>query len=435
MPSSRTPAHAPPRQNARPQFASTPRFLLSQRSVSLHKRAETSDSIFSEDDADPFHPVPTQNARRDSTRRKDVIEDISSELDQEHGAYQQPDNGPQAADVPSSPPVDVAELDAEIYDLFGPAKSRAKRRRISVDIATPITQTQSRKPRDLIQSSPPESPSPSVPYRTTPITPRPPATPATAKPSARSFPRFLVPSTSHPPASTQHQRARPLAATPGPTARKPAFVLPRSPSPEHEDPNGIPTPFSPSSHALRRKGRQRSSVPNYLPGGMAAEVRSWILEMGTKREQQVQFVGGGGNGEDSSSTDLQKYSLVIRISNVRQTALGSCGPLAFIQGQDELSLEQEGSNSGGDTSSRMRNILLLGAPRPRAGEPRTSAVPGLQAGDVLGVYRGLVWEISMGSNAALAPEQEQILQHESEGAPELRRWLVGMEWDVLFSLP
>jgi hypothetical protein len=252
--------------------------------------------------------------------------------------------------------------------------------------------------------------------------------------SSRTFPRFRVLSSSRPLPNTQtQQRVRPVAGTPGPTTRKPAFVLPRSPSPEQEDPNGIPTPFSPSSHALRRKGRQRSSAPTYLPGGMAAEVRSWILEMGTKREQQKQAARDARAGNDSSSVDMRRYSLVICLTSIRQSALGSCGPLAFIQGQEVLSLGQEESADCGEPPRRPRNVLLLGAPRSRPGELRTSAsarVPSLQAGDLVGIYGGLVWEIGVESSTTLSPEQGQVLWRE---APALGRWLVGMEWEVVSS--
>ncbi|KAJ0416799.1 hypothetical protein BJY00DRAFT_290875 [Aspergillus carlsbadensis] len=442
MPSSRTPAQ-PPRHNARPQFASTPRFLFSQRSVVQHKRHENSDSILSEDDANTSHLVLTQPAPRGSTRRKDVIEDISiedisSELGQGPDTYEQPVDGNQTAGVPSSPPMDVPALGAGLDTLFGPPRPRAKRRRTSIDLATPTTQTQTKKPRDFIQSSSPEPsfpvaepPSPSLPYQTAPTTPRHPATPTTVTQSAQAFPRFRVPSSSHPLPSTQtQQQVRPVAGTPGPATRKPAFVLPRSPSPEQEGPNGIPTPFSPSSHALHRIGRQRSSVPTYLPGGMAAEVRSWILETGTRREQQIQAIRDTRASDDSSPVDLQRYSLVIRITSVRQSALGSCGPLAFIQGHEVLSFEQESADGG---SAPQRNVLLLGAPRSRPGELRTSTsarVPSLQARDVVGIYRGLVWEIGVEPNTTLAPEQEQVLRRE---VPELGRWLVGMEWEVVSS--
>lgn len=292
----------------------------------------------------------------------------------------------------------------------------------------------------MIETSSPEtSPLPSSaapgadppPIRSTPQsqkTPRPPATPATGpgtsneKPSIRGYPRFLVSSTSQPPP-------------------KPTFVLPRSPSPDQDqagDPpdNVIPTPFSPSSHALRRRGKQRSSAPSYLPGSMAAEVRSWVLEMGTEREQQMHASHGlCHNGE----TDSWKYSLVLRISNVRQSALGSCGPLAFIQGQPTtIGSSKESVTESDRTDDSKRNILLMGAPRLRPGELRTSSrVPELRAGDVVGILPGLVWELGLEDDrgSILPSGDEQTLRRECErdSGSGLGAWLVAMEWEVLSS--
>ncbi|RDW72280.1 uncharacterized protein DSM5745_07452 [Aspergillus mulundensis] len=454
---SRTP-RAPPRQIARPKFASTPRFLFSQRAVTQHKETEAHDSIVLEDEASPLpNPRPTPTPAHDASRRKEAIEDSESDLDLEQDPNQRTADGAghNNEEIPSSPPADMTEIAAEIEELFGPTRHRSKRRRISVSasatLATP--EVQKKKPHDAILTSSPEPwpfastlatnhdpPSPSLPYRTTPQslrTPRPQpraptpelATPATAKPSVRGYPRFLVSSASQAPP-------------------KPAFVLPRSPSPDHAGhagSNAIPTPFSPSSHALRRRGRQRSSTPSYLPGGMASEVRSWVLEMGTKREQQRQIqnaLGSGNTGVDSSSVDPSKYSIMLRIFDVRQSALGSCGPLAFIRGQTvaAASVSSEGQMRSADTDAdtadhNTRNVLLMGAPRLRAGELRPlSRVPTLQAGDMVGVLRGLVWELpDMESGLSAGREHERILQGENEQSPGLvlGKWLVGMEWDVI----
>ncbi|KAL2816794.1 hypothetical protein BDW59DRAFT_136275 [Aspergillus cavernicola] len=415
---SRTPLRAPPRHNARSQFASTPRFLLSQR-ASQHKESEESDSILPDVDPSPSsfprsRPTPTAG-RGPTPHRKEVIEDSESEPDQEQGLHQRAADGVALGDI-SSPPPDTTELDAELEALFGPTRRRAKKRRVSLDMSTPGTRK--RKLHDWIESSSPEPsystaagpPSPSLPYRTTPQrTPRPqPPTPVTGKPSTL-------------------QR------------RKPYFVLPRSPSPEKTDePNAIPTPFSPSSHALRRRGRARSSGPTYLPGGMAAEVRSWILEIGTKREQHLQAALHHGNQTEPCSVNHQRYSFMICINTVRQSALGSCGPLVFIQGQAIVSPEYGGSESadGGISLESAKNVLLLGAPRLRPGELRTSTtrVPGLQTGDVVGICRGLAWEVGVddqGNNMRPAFEHEHILRRESERSPGLGRWLVGMEWEMI----
>ncbi|KAL4926853.1 uncharacterized protein BDV17DRAFT_142451 [Aspergillus undulatus] len=364
MPPSRTPLRAPPRQNARSQFASTPRFLFSQlqsqRTVSQHKEAENrSDSILASDEdvADPFSkpvPSPAPTPARGSashSRRKEMIEDSGSELGFEQDLSPDQRSGPGNEDknneISSSLPPDMAEY-AELEDLFRPVRPhRAKRRRVSVSFsvnhqvmatatATPEAQKQKRTPHDFIetsstepyQSTDPNPTSPSLPYRTTPqkqklATPRPsipgqsPATPATgpSKSSIRGYPRFL------PPSSSAHNPP------------KPTFVLPRSPSPDQADDPTIHTPFSPSSHALRHRGRQRSSTPSYLPGGMASEVRSWILDMGTKRGQQMQAAATLGSGRQIEQNGMSRYSFVLRIRDVRQSALGSCGPLAFLQGQ------------------------------------------------------------------------------------------------------
>ncbi|KAL4872350.1 hypothetical protein BDV12DRAFT_162037 [Aspergillus spectabilis] len=431
MPSPRPPLRAPPRQNARPQFAATPRFLLSQRAVSQRVVAENNDKILSKDEASSFelpNSRPASTAARDpASRRKEVIEDSGIDLDQEQDSHQQPDDENGTGDIPSSPPPDIVEMDAEIEALFGPTRHPTKRRRVSVNLPTPVIQK--RKQHDFIETSSPEwppfsltaePPSPSLPYRTTPQkTPQPPATPATTKPSIRNHPRFLVSSTSQPPP-------------------KPTFVLPRPPSPDQtDDSNAVLTPFSPSSRALRRHGRQRSSAPSYLPGGMASEVRTWILEMGTKREQQMQAAATfdrRGEAESLPAVNAQRYSLILRTSNVRQTALGSCGPLAFIRGQD-VSSERGESADDEDSLQGARNVLLLGPPRLRQGELRTSSnrVPRLQAGDVVGVFRGLVWEVGVESNGNPVPDHEQILRRESERAPELGRWFVSMEWEVVHS--
>ncbi|KAL4741352.1 hypothetical protein BDV11DRAFT_213349 [Aspergillus similis] len=467
MPSSRTP-RAPPRQIARPQFASTPRFLFTQRASSQRKEPGNIDSILPGDDVGLFsnlHQTPTP-ARETASRRKEVIEDSGSDLDSEQDYNQKSKNDVSRLleDIPSSPPPDTTEVDAEIEELLGPKKHPSKRRRASVSefttLATP--KIQKRRPYDAIETSSPEPspygstfaadsalnhepPSPSLPHRTTPRNlrtslPQPPAptpaseTPATTKPSVRSYSRFLVSSASRPPP-------------------KPTFVLPRPSSPEQTGdlgPYAIPTPFSPSSHALRRRGRQRSPAPSYLPGGIASEVRSWILEMGTKREQQMQMQTASCLGRTSAnvtSVDPTRYSCILRISDARQSALGSCGPLAFIRGQVVAAASVSSENSMHDTGLEIngagndtRNVLLMGAPRLHAGELRPSSrVPSLQAGNLVGVLRGLVWEIpgvetGMGSVPLPAEHgHEQIWGSERERSPESRlgRWLVGMEWEII----
>ncbi|KAL5003749.1 hypothetical protein BDV10DRAFT_2534 [Aspergillus recurvatus] len=472
MPSSRTP-RAPSRQIARPQFAPTPRFLFSQRAASQLKEPGNNDSILPEDKTDILpNPCPTPTpARGSASRRKEVIEDSGSDLDLERN-FNQSENGVGHLheDIPSSPPPKMTEV-GEGEELFGPTVRRSKRRRVSVSVSATLAtpETRKRRPYDAIETSPPEPspygptfvtnsalnhepPSPSLPYRTTPQslrTPRPkppapgpaPTTPATAKPPFRSYPRFFVSSASQPPV-------------------KPTFILPHSPSPDQSGgpgPSAIPTPFSPSSHALRRRGHQRSSAPSYLPGGMASEVRSWVLEMGAKHEQQTQMQMQTASGLRRTSAgvslvDPSRYSYMLRISDVRQSALGSCGPLAFIRGQavaaasvfsgDTIRETGVETDKAGNDMRNVLLVLLMGVPRLRAGELRPpSRVPSLQEGDVVGILRGLVWEIPAGKSEMgsvplpAEPEHERILRGESELflGSRLERWLVGMEWEVISS--
>ncbi|KAL4799788.1 hypothetical protein BDV19DRAFT_236770 [Aspergillus venezuelensis] len=475
MPTSKAPIRATPRQNARSQFASNPRFLLSQSQRAV--RTPRDDLIPSEKDVvDPFsNAPPAPTPARDSasrSRRKEVIEDFESDVDLEQDFYydqQSTSSNGVDNDIPSCPPPEMAEMDAEIEDLFGPAtQHRSKRRRVSVSApfvsdpaagaAAPGLSRQRQKTHDFIETSSPDPlpfspnpnpPSPSLPYRSTPekqtqkhnsmaaTTPRPqppspiPATPVTglSKSSIRNYPRFLPPS-----------------STPRPPP-KPTFVLPRSPSPDQRGDPTIPTPFSPSSHPLRRRGRQRSSAPTYLPGGMASEVRTWILEMGSQREQQVHArtmpgvnPGLGGQTHSDGSAGLSMYAFILRIQNVRQSALGSCGPLAFSRGQviesergNDMMASLADAQTNDDNDDVTRNVLLMGAPRLCPGELRPSSrVPELRIDDMVGILRGLVWEVGLrgledATFEAAVSEHEQTLQNEGG------RWLVGMEWEVISS--
>ncbi|PTU25195.1 hypothetical protein P175DRAFT_0498309 [Aspergillus ochraceoroseus IBT 24754] len=464
MPASATPSRPPIRSNTRPQFASTPRFLLSQRAAGPRKEApDDIDSILSSDDAtsDPLptpRPAPPAGQFSHRPRRKEIIEDHGVEPDQITDQTAPGDNT-------TSPLEGTTKLDPEIEALLGPTSHRTKRRRVLANTVTPWMQ--SRQRLDIPGSSPhqePSSPSPSLPYCTPHHTrsaptpqktpPQPPPTPATTKASGRSIPRFLVspfnpppppPLSSQPVSRIKHLTETPPSQSP-PARRKPGFVLPRSPSPSQtEDSSAIPTPFSPSSGTLHRRGRGHSSAPSYLPGGMAAEVRSWILEMGTKREQPPMSADTRTRSEHGLF-NMQRYTLVLRINNVRQSALGSCGPIAFVQGHPVTSLDDTDANTGrsSDDSTERRNLLLLGAPRPRADKrlqfrSASPRVPDLKHGDLVGVCWGLVWELNsdnqqsgeQSTNMGSGVNYDQVLRSESARSPHLGKWLVGMEWELI----
>ncbi|EAW11587.1 uncharacterized protein ACLA_092850 [Aspergillus clavatus NRRL 1] len=417
-----------PRYQARKMASSTP--LPTSRAVPRSRRRETI-----EDSGEDEQDVATLGPR---TRRVDAISDDDSNH--------------------STPPESANEIDTAFEALFGPTSTdRRKRRRISLD-AEPAMAQRGRRNIDAILTSPPEArsqtadpPSSPIPFRTPKQTAQPaasripssvaqrapgPATPASTRPS-RNHLRFMM---SQPTFSSQSQFTPKVPAasanqlpTPAPQRQKPAFVLPRSPSPSRtqEATADIPSPFSPSSRALRRRGRARSSAPSYLPGGMASDVRSWILEIGTKREQtQLGAVRRVELSQRDPLSEIQKYYAVVRISGVRQSALSSSGPLAFIQGSSVP------SDDGGDTTnSETQKLLLLGPPRS-ATVGSNLPTPELQPGQVIGVYRGLVWEVGLDREhlASVTPSMEELrLEHESglgdsEGE---EKWLVGMEWELI----
>ncbi|PIG89247.1 hypothetical protein AARAC_010394 [Aspergillus arachidicola] len=466
MPPSSTPFRVPssrrPNSSSRPsagsQFASTPRFILSQQTPSSNARVNSKDDLI-DDDGSPQSTLiaNTQAAKRHqdirpTQRQKEIIEDSDDELEYNESRPSHNDiTG--SPDSDSSPQGDAGELEAEFESLFGPTTTRTKRRRASLDPETPFTQRR-KHDDDIIQTSSTEVPSPTkdrtqrqiqtpnqaypdIPQQAT-TTPQP-STLATIRPSVRNNPRFMLSASQAFPSGQPQSSARPPPfATPVPTSpppkRKPTFVLPRSPSPSQaaEDLSAIPTPFSPSSHTLRRRGRARSSAPSYLPGGMAAEVRSWILEMSTKRE----YMQMNHQNRTGAGLDLQRYFIVVRIADVRQSALDSSGPLAFIRGEPVTSLDDEEDAPGHREGREMKNILLLGTPRSQSAgvssqHPDASRVPELVGGNVVGVHRGLVWELDLEDRLAGYGTHSDPDSDGHGQAGTTTKWLVCMEWDLI----
>ncbi|KAI2904573.1 hypothetical protein CBS76997_4176 [Aspergillus niger] len=450
MPPVATPFRASSRRSAGPQFASTPRFFLSQTPASSRPSQEV-DSI-DQDDFAYATPAPSaRNIKRvreqvPTPRPKEFIEDSDQPDD---------DAAPNEGELQSSSPPEPGELDAAFDEVFGSIRDRQKRRRVSGNNgANDTPSVQRRRPADRILTSSPDPPGAAdestlsvqfhTPRQTRPEsgfrkpvrpaeTPHP-VTPASINPSSLQPRRFVLSASQLPPSSqTQTSTAiPPSTATPAPTSqrRTPAFVLPRSPSPqEDDDPTGIPTPFSPSSRALRRRGRHRSTAHNYVPGGMAAEVRSWILEMGAKREQQ-QMSPSYYRRTDSSSLDL--YTIAIRITSARQSALPSCGALVFAQGQLINSSETNETNT--EPQTQMKNVLLLGPPRQQKSRHTATNVPDLNPGDVVGVFRGLAWEVELGKPAPASEigfDLNDLIPSDRSHVQSAGKWHVGMEWELI----
>ena len=337
----------------------------------------------------------------------------------------------------------VGDVDSEFEDLFALPTQRAKRRKVSAEPATATaTATTPVRPHDdttILTSSPepqpwneppvtpfPRRPRPQDQNPTTKETPKPTPGPASAKPF-RNHPRFMLSASQ---TSSSQVRAPPTPASQTPTSastsrRKPAFVLPRSPSPlrEGEDPASLPTPFSPSSRTLHRRGRARSNAPGYVPGGMASEVRSWVLEMGTKRGQLQP-----SPGRQMFSTEAQKYLITARIADVRRSALGSSGPLAFVEAQvQQQPASDTHAAAEAEAADSRRKILLMGSPHFRPGHHE------LRVDDVIGFYRGLVWEIELNQGGVddllRSPNPADLTGYARDDDSE--KWLVVMEWDLL----
>lgn len=151
---------------------------------------------------------------------------------------------------------------------------------------------------------------------------------------------------------------------------------------------------------------------------MAAEVRGWVLEMGTKREQ----LDTSAARFDAQGVDARKYLVTARIRRVVRSVLRSSGAVAFVEA--EFISDTEGGNR------ESRNILLMGSPRFQSRDS------GLAQGSVFGVYRGLAWEIELdGDGVNTLSGKVEIDVADLNGQPtntdDRERWLMVMEWDLL----
>ncbi|CAI7642743.1 unnamed protein product [Penicillium discolor] len=458
----------PSTRRSGPQFAPTPRFLLSQSAT--QKEDDDLDVI---DDDGPsstrnvaVNPPATQSATR-ARQQRDVIEDSDDAANIEDtriGGILADDMADDAIDsTPPEEPETPGILDAEFDALFEPVRDGNKRRR--VEVATPFNRSNltqldpilssppgtANPPADLIdlpdksrqstttwdtgiQRTPAPSAHPSAPFA---------STPNNMKTPFRSRPRFMLSSTMKPPSSQSAPKFK--LDTPGispPERRKPAFVLPRSPSP-NPDTEDIPAPFSPSSHTLRRRGRNRAGVSNYIPGGMAAEVRGWILEMGTKRDQLPKpplAQTPNPQEPDASLEKLNAYLLTARVVHVSQSAMSGCGALAFLRAE-----VLTGNHVQGRNPNAALNIMIMGpsrskpAVRPIPSHSDATTSPYLRKGDVVGIHRGLNWSLELGNPFCAHGILGQLDDHVSEcgpsengGHPHTKEgWLIAMEWDLV----
>lgn len=354
--------------------------------------------------------------------------------------------------TPPREPATPGPLDEAFDAVFAPERDGKKRRRLGTSEDLNLAQ-KLQQPDSLPQLSPgpqewPTAPLDSPDPRPTPGTipqersiqgtPAPRSkfmssgvmTPGTTtKTPFRSKPRFMLSTKKAPNTPPVFRTNSPLVSQPAspPERRKPAFILPRSPSPSAtaED---IPAPFSPSSRALRRRGRQRAGAETYTPGGMAAEVRSWILEMGSKREAIPNPI--------LQPDQARQYMLTARVLCANQTTFGSSGPLSFIQAE---STEGRASTREGP---EIMHIMVMGQPRTkpsswRIDDNRQFVV--IQTGDLLGIHHGFAWNLEFHANQppgshSVPDEVLQTLPPASDFSSASKKdWLVAMEWDILES--
>ncbi|KAL1984684.1 hypothetical protein VTN96DRAFT_8810 [Rasamsonia emersonii] len=484
--------HTPVRPNSRSQFATTPKFIFSQNNTDKGNDIDDIDGS-DQDELSPFLAKPrASSAHRRAApgpvfRRKDTIEDSEDEERfQSRDANRKSLPGGRRAGTVE----DGTDIDAQFDILFPPTPDRSKRRRVSSAVSDEEVEQRlprTASPADSIRSSSSSGPpSPSAAGRqgsSSPFTdPRPPdrgvaaietPAPSTHKTAARlqtsrppssstktpfrSHPRFVLSASS---GSLQTGSSTPSATADTPSSlqqrKRPNFILPRSPSPDADgNPDAgsgspPPAPFSPTSYRLHRRGRPHTVSPNYLPGGLAAEVRSWVLEMGMKREQQQHL-------HNVQSAHHTRYLFTARVDRCRNSMLCS-GPMILVRGHliDSKQDPEGTSQSPTSVSERpSRNILLLGAPasnqrtaqntnslRPLSLSSRPSIA--LKHGDVIGVHRGLTWEIDLDkgflqgqtdyktATQALSDNDNRDVSTSTPGKDkETEKWLVAAEWDLL----
>ncbi|KAK2759875.1 hypothetical protein FQN54_002609 [Arachnomyces sp. PD_36] len=501
--------NTPQPASARAQFASTPRFVLSQ--LPQHENP-VEDDINGSDEEPPssFSPALRRGPKEPYlANRNDAIDDLEEEEEAPYDVRHESDGVAGGTDNETGSFTGDLDIDTEFDILFPSTPSRRKRRRISPCPSPPPRQLNRRTTEvDQISSasdaSLPASPeqilnpaspgdaenSDSAIYQN-PSTPRPAATAARQPHQSINRPRFVFPlhSPFRPSQDTREDLVPPhmsstapvatTASTSRPQRSRPHFILPPSPPTAHEDnsaafpPISIPEPFSPSRHRGRHDGQSRGTGTNFVAGGMAVEVRGWILEMGAKVQQQHQLRETNRSNNPQGNQDGDKYLLSSEVDDARcgykngaeypsgdvraRSGVGIQTPITLVRPRNLRSAQAHtASGLGTGVDSPSRNLLLLGPPcssetstgnRARE-ENRIGEYPIVQKGSTIGVRRGFTWEIEVGgyndatnddhnqtNTTPLRNNQVEPILDSTQGARQQkdsnRKWLVGVEWDVL----
>jgi hypothetical protein len=335
-----TPLAQDPTPGPSTQFKSTPRFTFPST-----PKPTASQSLPRATPVSTRYLTPASKPAKD----RDVIESFS-----DHDAHDSIETEDQE--------VDQEYLSADEEDDYKIEERALKRRRIS---SSPDPKEEELEEEELPHpsSDTQDSVSSSLPILSSPPAPR--------RPVASTAPRFIT-STPGPP------------VTPQPTTSKTTFLKPprfRPPDPS-ESGQGASDPL-PEQFSPHRKGQ------NYVHGGLAAEVRDWLVNIESTIPSRE-----AGRGED-------EWLVKIMVDEVSGGGADSQARMALVRGKRVHFMGEDGEVV--DTMGEVRVML--------AGEGQSTGIQkgaAVQVGKTVGI-KGPVWEVVI------------------EGV----KWGVGVDWKVL----
>jgi hypothetical protein len=145
--------------------------------------------------------------------------------------------------------------------------------------------------------------------------------------------------------------------------------------------------------------------------------------MGSKRETVTQRSSEAVNNPS-------KYLVTARVGHASQGMPSSSGPVALIQA------ETTGPSQEQEEGHECLKIMAMGLPRSRPEAQQSShtgelqTIPSVQVGDLVGIHRGLTWEVELHEFQALSASQGISLESNNP-SDVIQRWLVAMEWDII----
>ncbi|OKL61761.1 hypothetical protein UA08_02353 [Talaromyces atroroseus] len=476
------------------QFASPPRFLLSQHA----SRVDNNSQFHRSAALSPFRASPVGTYRRSLAYVPDRIHDLTIEDDISPQYYSNESDEEREGKTDACQGGDIS---TELDRLFDSPRDSHKRRRISSSQSKGKTDQPIRESMDEIQDFVPSysddadlnevsnhtlaspfthrtSGHPSRTFETPAPTrhrrypdPRTPNDVAAYKldmrsssktPAFHSPPRYIV-SANYTPSLAPHASPAtvPSASALSHGRKKPIFVLPRSPSPVTENhASRTPAPISPTlSQRPHRRGRPTSSdtTARYVPGGLAEQLRDWILEKGAERDRTIQQL--------SRRDDDAQYVLTARIDSCRHTYLKSSGHVMIVRATPRRNgngeeLKDKETVTTDDLQQKELLLLSTGASdscasNRHADTHHQSLGTKLKPGDIIGIRAGLTWEIELDAldeshdehnepkiseQRVIASSQSPSVSDEEDGDEmETRRsispqgkarttWLVAAEW-------